>query len=40
MVIASTSVLMVEQAPQNGCHQCLCPQGEHQLSLASLSGSP
>ena len=30
MALASTSVHMVEQAPQNGCCQFLCPQGELQ----------
>ena len=28
MVLASTSVHMVERALGNGCHQRLCPQGE------------
>ena len=30
MALASTSVHMVEQAPQNGCCQFLYPQGELQ----------
>ena len=40
MVLASTNVHVVEQAPQNGCHQCLCPQSELQLPPASLGDSP
>ena len=40
MVLVSTSVLVVEQVPQNGCHQCLCLKEEHQLPPASLKGSP
>ena len=40
MALASTSVHVVERAPQNGCHQCLCPQGELQFPPASLGGSP
>ena len=39
MVLARTSVHVVEQAPQNGCCQYLCPQGELPLPLASLKGS-
>ena len=31
---------MVEPAPQNGCNQCLCPQGELQLPPASPGDSP
>ena len=38
MMLLSTSVVMVEQALQNGSCQFLCPQGELQLSLASLRG--
>ena len=40
MVLLSTSVLMVEWAPQNDCHQCLCPQGESKMPPASPGGSP
>ena len=40
MAFASTSVLMVEQAPQNGCHQCLCPQSELQSPPVSPGASP
>ena len=36
----SRMALVVEQAPQKSCCQCLCPQGEFQLPLASLRGSP
>ena len=39
MMLASTTVLTAEQAPQNGCHQCLCPQGESLLPPASPVGS-
>ena len=39
MVLASSSVLIVEWAPQNGYRQHLCPQGESQFPLASLGGS-
>ena len=39
MALASTSVYVVEGAPQNG-RQCLCPQGELQLPPASLGDSP
>ena len=40
MVLAHTNVLVVEQAPQDGCQQHLCPQDETQLPPASLGGSP
>ena len=40
MSLVSTRVLMVVGAPQNGCQQHLCPQGELHLSPASLEGSP
>ena len=40
MILASTRVLMVERAPKNGLHECLCLQGELQLLPASLGGSP
>ena len=40
MVLASSSVQVVEQVPQNGCLHCLCPQGELQLPLASLGDLP
>lgn len=36
MVLDSTGVLAVEQAPLNGCRQCVCPQGELHLPPASL----
>ena len=36
MVLSSASVHMVEGAPKNGCHQCLCPHGELLLPLACL----
>ena len=36
----SRMALVVERALQNSCCQCLCPQGEFQLPLASLGGSP
>ena len=39
MVLASTGVLMVEQAPQNDCCQCLCPQSELQFPPTSPGGS-
>ena len=39
MVLDSTGVLAVEQAPQNGGRQCVCPQGELQLPPASLPRS-
>ena len=35
MVLPSISVVMVERAPPNGYHQCLCPQGESQMLPAS-----
>lgn len=31
MAFASTSILMVERFPRNGCHQHLFPQGEFQV---------
>ena len=34
-MLASTSVYMVERAPKNGCHQCLCLQDVLQFTLAS-----
>ena len=40
MVLANTSILVVEHVPQNGCHQHHCPQSKSQLPLASLRGSP
>ena len=40
MVLASTNVLVVEYATQNGCQQHLCAQGESQLPSASLGDSP
>ena len=40
MALASTSVLVVGWAPQNGCCQHLCPQSEPQLPPASPGGSP
>ena len=40
MALASTNVHVVEQAPQNGCCQCLCPQDELKLPPASPGGSP
>ena len=39
MALANSSVHMVKGAPQNGCCQCLCPQGELQLLSASLSSA-
>ena len=39
MVLSSTSVLMVEQTLQNGCHQCLFPQRKSHWPPASLRGS-
>lgn len=39
MALAITSILIVEQAPQNACHQHLCSQ-EPQLPPASLGNSP
>ena len=38
MALTSTRVL-IERAPQNGCHPCLCTQGELQLLPASLGHS-
>ena len=38
MMLASTSVHVVEQAPRNGCCQVLCAQGELQLPPVSLGG--
>lgn len=40
MAPASTSVPVVEQAPQNGCCRRLCPQGALQLLPASPGDSP
>lgn len=40
MALASTWVQMIEQAPQNGYHQCPSPQDEFLLPLVSLGGSP
>ena len=40
MVLASTGVHEVERAPQNGCRQCLCHQGELRLPPASPGDSP
>ena len=40
MALTSTSVHVVEQAPQNSCCQHLRPQGELQLPPASLGDSP
>ena len=40
MAFVSTSVLVVEHIPHNGCYQCLCPQSELQLLPVSLGGSP
>ena len=40
MALTSARVLMVEQTPQNGYCQCLCPQVELQFPPASLGGSP
>lgn len=39
-MLASTSMHVVEQAPQNGCHQCEGSPGELQLPPASLGHSP
>ena len=39
MVLSSTSVLAVDWAPNNGCHQCLWPQGEFWLPPASPGAS-
>lgn len=35
-----TSVLVAGQAPKNGCHEHLCPQGETQSPPASLVSTP
>lgn len=40
MELANNSVHVAEQAPKNGCHQCLCPQGEVQWPPASPGSSP
>ena len=40
MAIAHACVLVVGRAPQNGCCQHLCTQGELHFSPASLGGSP
>ena len=40
MAPTSTSVKVVGGAPKNGCHRCLCPQGELQLPSASAADSP
>ena len=39
VVSAHSSVHVVGAAPGNGCHQCLCPQGEPQPLLAFLRDS-
>ena len=39
MMLPSTNVHVVEQAPPNGCHQCLCPLGELRFPPASPGGS-
>ena len=39
MALASSSVLVVEQVPQNSCHWCLFPQDESYFPPASLGGS-
>ena len=39
MVLTGASTYMVEQAPTNDCHLCVCPQSELQLPPASLEGS-
>lgn len=36
MVLASTSILVVERAPKNDCCQCLCPQRDSQLPFTFL----
>ena len=33
MALASTSVHVVDGAPQSGCFQCLCPQGKSSCLL-------
>ena len=40
MVLANTSVHVVEQAPQNGCYQNLCPQDDSSCLHVSLGDSP
>lgn len=40
MTPTNTCVHVAEGAPMNGCHQCLCAQGELQLPSASLGDSP
>ena len=40
MVLTSTYVRMVEQAPQNGSCQCLCYHGKSQLLPATLGDTP
>ena len=40
MVIAITNVLVVEQAPQNGCCQYVCAQRESKWLPVSPGGSP
>ena len=40
IALASTSVHMIEQAPPNGCHQCLWPWVECHWPPASLGDSP
>lgn len=32
MVLTSINIHVVEGAPKNGCHQCICPQGEPLLN--------
>ena len=39
MELASASAHVVEGAPENVCHHCLCPQGELQLLPTSLEES-
>ena len=38
MDLAGASVLLIEQAPQNGCYQCLCLWRECQWLFAFLRG--
>ena len=40
MVLASTTVHIVEGASKNGCCLCLCPQGALQLPPVSPGDSP
>ena len=40
MALVNSSVPMVGQAPQNGCHQCLCFQSELHLPPASWEDPP